>query len=91
MARITRRHFLGTAAASVAAAGMGSLIPRQAAAADIKIGALFPLSGPMALLGEEQFRGVEIAREMVNEKGGVLGGQIVYAKADAPDATAATA
>jgi branched-chain amino acid transport system substrate-binding protein len=45
----------------------------------------------MALLGEEQFRGMEIAREIVNEKGGVLGGRVVYAKADAPDATAATA
>jgi branched-chain amino acid transport system substrate-binding protein len=90
MARMTRRQFLGTAALGTGAAAVGSLVPRRAAAADIKIGALFPLSGPMALLGEEQFRGVEIAREMVNEKGGVLGGQIVYAKGDAPDATAAT-
>ena len=56
----------------------------------MKIGALFPLSGPMALLGEDMFRGSEVARKMINEQGGVLGSQVVWAKADAPDATAAT-
>jgi len=57
--------------------------------AEVKIGALFPFSGPMALLGEETFRGAEVARELVNEKGGVAGQKVVYVKADAPDATAA--
>jgi branched-chain amino acid transport system substrate-binding protein len=88
--RMTRRKFMGMAAASVGGLTLSQAFPRPAAAADIKIGALFPYSGPMALLGEEMFRGAEIAREMINEKGGILGNKIVYAKGDAPDATAAT-
>jgi branched-chain amino acid transport system substrate-binding protein len=81
---------MGMAAASAGGLTLSQAFPRHAAAADIKIGALFPYSGPMALLGEDMFRGAEIAREVTNERGGVLGSQIVYAKADAPDATAAT-
>lgn len=57
----------------------------------IKIGVLFPLSGNMALLGEEQFRGAELARQLINSKGGINGKQIEFIKADAPDATAAVA
>ena len=33
----------------------------------LKIGALFPLSGDLALLGEESYRGVELAIEQRNE------------------------
>ena len=87
---MTRRKFMGMAAAGVGGITLSQAFPRPAAAADIKIGALFPYSGPMAQLGEEMFRGTEIAREVINEKGGVLGSKIVYAKGDAPDATAAT-
>ncbi len=87
---MTRRTFLRTAGAAVGGAALSQALPRRAAAADMKIGALFPLSGPMALLGEDMFRGAEVARKMINEQGGVLGNQVVWAKADAPDATAAT-
>lgn len=87
---MTRRTFLQTTAATVGSLAFSQGLPRRAWAADIKIGSLFPYSGPMALLGEETFRGAELAREMINEQGGVLGSQIVYAKADAPDAAAAT-
>jgi len=57
---------------------------------EIKIGTIFPLSGPLALNGQEVSDGVEIARQMVNERGGVNGKEIVFVSADAPDATAAT-
>lgn len=87
---MTRRTFLQTTAATVGSLAFSQGLPRRAWAADIKIGSLFPYSGPMALLGEETFRGAELAREMINEQGGVLGSQIVYAKADAPDAASAT-
>jgi len=89
--RISRRTFLRSTAAGMGAVAFSHALPYRAAAApEIRIGTLFPLSGPMALLGEEMFRGVEMAREIINEQGGILGGQVVYAKADAPDATAAT-
>jgi branched-chain amino acid transport system substrate-binding protein len=56
----------------------------------LKIGAIFPLSGPNALLGDESFRGLELAVKMRNQKGGVAGGKTVeIVKGDAPDANAA--
>jgi branched-chain amino acid transport system substrate-binding protein len=56
----------------------------------IKIGAIYPLSGSAALLGDESFRGFELAVKMRNSKGGVAGGKkIEIVKADAPDAKAA--
>ncbi|MDK2836535.1 MAG: branched-chain amino acid transport system substrate-binding protein [Thermosediminibacterales bacterium] len=57
----------------------------------VKIGVLFPFSGSMAALGEENFRGAEIARLVRNKQGGLWGKQIEFVKADAPDATAAVA
>ena len=56
---------------------------------EIKIGALFPRSGSLALLGEESWRGVELARIERNEAGGIAGKQIVYDNGDCPDVAAA--
>jgi branched-chain amino acid transport system substrate-binding protein len=58
--------------------------------ADIPIGALYPLTGNLAIQGSLAFNGADIAREMVNEKGGVWGNKVVFEKADAPDPAAAT-
>jgi branched-chain amino acid transport system substrate-binding protein len=55
------------------------------AKADIKFGALFPLSGGLALLGEESMRGVEMAVEEKNAAGGVRGEKIVLLRGDAVD------
>ncbi|WP_366922229.1 ABC transporter substrate-binding protein [Metallumcola ferriviriculae] len=57
----------------------------------VKIGTLYPMSGSMALLGEESFRGAELARLVRNEQGGLWGRPIDFVKADAPDANAAQA
>src|SRR5690349_9780189 len=57
-----------------------------AAHADIKIGALYPLSGSLALLGDESYRGLEIAVAERNAAGGLKGEQIKLLKADAVDA-----
>jgi branched-chain amino acid transport system substrate-binding protein len=55
---------------------------------DVKIGTIFPLTGPLALLGNESFEASDLAREMVNEKfGGVWGKKVVFVKSDAPDPT----
>ena len=56
---------------------------------EITIGALFPRSGPLSRLGEESYVGADIAREMVNEQGGVNGAMVSFATGDAEDATAA--
>lgn len=52
---------------------------------EIKIGALFPLTGDLALLGEESFRGVELAVEEFNANGGLDGREVKIVKGDAVD------
>ncbi len=60
-----------------------------AAAEDLKVGALYPFSGGLALLGDESFRGLELAAEEANAAGGVRGMKIVLVKGDAVDANQA--
>lgn len=75
------RALLPAAFAVAASAGVIS----TASADEVKFGALYPLSGPLALLGEESFRGLEIAVEEINANGGVQGMQVVLAGGDAVD------
>lgn len=55
------------------------------AAADVKLGALYPFSGGLALLGEESARGLEIAVDEMNAAGGLKGEKIVLERGDAVD------
>jgi len=55
------------------------------AAETVKIGALFPFTGTLALLGNESFNGADIAADIVNEKGGLWGKKIEWVKGDAVD------
>ncbi|MFI8607836.1 ABC transporter substrate-binding protein [Pseudomonas sp. NPDC077649] len=71
---------------TLAAMVLGSSI---SAYADIKVGALYPFSGGLALLGDESYRGLEIAIAERNAAGGVKGEQIKLIKADAVDAAQA--
>lgn len=58
-------------------------------AQDIKLGAMYPLSGGLALLGDESYRGAKIAVDERNAAGGINGKKIVLVKADAVDANQA--
>lgn len=91
---------LATTLLSLTAAGCGGASPSPspggAAGADnkpktLKIGALFPFSGGLSQLGNENFTGFDIAREIANEKGWLKGTTVELVKADVPDPTAATA
>ncbi|WP_087719405.1 ABC transporter substrate-binding protein [Salinicola salarius] len=53
--------------------------------AEVKFGALYPLSGGLALLGEESYRGLELAVEQINANGGVQGETVVLEIGDAVD------
>lgn len=55
----------------------------------LEIGALYPISGGLALLGEESWRGAEIARLQRNEAGGIAGKEIVFVQGDASTVAAA--
>ena len=48
-----------------------------------RIGALYPLTGGLALLGNENLNGARIAVDMINEKGGVLGKKVELVQGDA--------
>ena len=74
---VTRRGLAGIAAA-LALWGAPAL-----AQGTLKIGAINPLSGPMALYGDELDRGFELAVERANTAGGVLGRQIQIVRGSA--------
>ncbi|MCF8040825.1 MAG: ABC transporter substrate-binding protein [Desulfarculaceae bacterium] len=75
---------------TLALALMMTLAPASFAAdKELLIGALYPRSGPLALLGEESWRGAEIARMVRNESGGIDGKKIVFANGDCSDVAAA--
>lgn len=57
---------------------------------ELRIGALFPFSGSLAVLGQENFTGADIARELANEQGWIPNTKITFVKADIPDPTAAS-
>ena len=60
-----------------------SAVPQASAATkSIKIGLLFPTSGPMALLGTDQSVGAEMVLKWANSKGGIKGVPIEIFKAD---------
>jgi len=70
---------------AAAALGIACMAAAGSASADVKLGALFPLSGELALLGEESSRGVELAVQEKNEKGGLKNEQIRLLRGDAVD------
>lgn len=53
--------------------------------AEVVIGVVGPLTGPGAFIGEQQRRGAEIARDEINEAGGVRGRKIRLAIRDDAD------
>jgi branched-chain amino acid transport system substrate-binding protein len=84
---MTRRlqAFLRAGSWVVLAAGFACLPFRSALAEDIKIGVLEPFTGPWAKNGNESYVAMEIARNMINEKGGIRGDKIAFIRGDAPD------
>jgi branched-chain amino acid transport system substrate-binding protein len=61
---------------SVIAATLAALLFAASATAQIKIGFHAPQSGPAAADGKSSTIGAEIARDWINEKGGMLGQKV---------------
>jgi branched-chain amino acid transport system substrate-binding protein len=72
----TSKFFAGTAIAAMMLAASG------AARADIVIGLVAPLTGPVAAYGDQVRNGAEAAVETLNKAGGILGEKIVLKLAD---------
>ena len=72
--------------------GIAVLAAAPATAQDtIKVGTVFPLTGPTAVFGTQNFQGVVIAADMINDRGGVKGKKIEIIKGDASSPQAAIA
>lgn len=55
----------------------------------IRIGVLLPFTGPLAKNGIENWEAMQIARDMINERGGVNGRKVEYVQGDATTPNAA--
>lgn len=84
MRTIGRRRLLGAGVAALGAQRTG------AAAEPLRLGALFPFSGPLSLLGDESFRGLDLAADERNAGGGLLGRRLALVRGDAADAKQGT-
>jgi branched-chain amino acid transport system substrate-binding protein len=81
------RTLLGTA---LVASVLASCTGHPAASGDtIRVGAVYPLSGSQGPGGLAEFRGVQVAADMVNAAGGVDGKRIQLVPVDAPASTTA--
>ena len=84
-----RSKALSATASALLAIGAVMLDLRSASAADdLKIGVLLPFTGPWAKNGNESYVAMEIARDMINEQGGIGGRKIGFVRGDAPDPSA---
>jgi len=71
------------------ATGLPATAYAQALSGEYKLGVLEPLTGPLAGEGKRHLEGLEIVRDLINARGGVMGKKLTLAVADAPDPTAA--
>jgi branched-chain amino acid transport system substrate-binding protein len=68
---------------------MSAFAMSAAAQEPIRIGVLLPFTGPLAKNGIENWEALQIARDMINERGGVNGRKIEYLQGDATNPNAA--
>ena len=80
---------IATAAIAVALVGVVLASCSNDSASPIRIGALYPLSGPQGSGGREEFHGVQIAAQFANADGGVEGHPIQLSPLDVPGSDAA--
>lgn len=79
----------GVLAGALAAALPGRALAQ--ATPELRFGALFPLTGPMALQGDECFRGLTLAVAELNAGGGLAGARVRLITGDAVDQAQAVA
>ena len=87
MSRATLTIIVATLA--VLLGGGPNAVRGQAPTGEYKIGVLEPLTGNLAFEGKRHMEGLEVVRDLINERGGVMGKKLVFAVADATDPTAA--
>jgi branched-chain amino acid transport system substrate-binding protein len=84
---MSRRLLAILAVSLVAVSALAAVTHGQSG--EYKIGVLEPLTGPLAGEGKRHLEGYEAVRDMINDRGGVMGKKLVFTVADVPDPTAA--
>src|SRR5499426_3181147 len=89
--RLGMRHVkwavvVGLVALALVAAGA---LQAQQLSGEYKIGVLEPLTGNLAAEGKRHLEGFEIVRDLINERGGVMGKKLTFVVGDAVDPTVA--
>jgi branched-chain amino acid transport system substrate-binding protein len=69
--RVTRRTFLGTAAAGAGVAALGFPLPLRAQAKTIKVGIIHTVTGSLAEPGQACRLGAQMAADAINAAGGI--------------------
>ncbi|HQU01044.1 MAG TPA: amino acid-binding protein, partial [Acetobacteraceae bacterium] len=82
---LSRRALIAGLAASSAAVPAVARAAGKQPAPDLPlvVGSIFPFSGPLALVGDEAFRGVTLAVDAINGAGGVGGAMVRLLHQDA--------
>jgi len=57
----------------------------------LKIGVISPITGPFSSMGEEAWKGVRVALDVINAKGGIQGRKVEYIFHNTPDVDSAIA
>jgi branched-chain amino acid transport system substrate-binding protein len=83
------RNWLRLAACLIAAGLTFVTADHATAQQPIRIGVLLPLTGPFAKNGIENWEAIQIARDMINERGGINGQKIEFVNGDATSPAAA--
>ena len=75
MKKVTRREFLAAGGGAALGLALGGRAEGQGRE-DVRVGVIYPLSGPVASIGQTCKKGVELAADEINEAGGIkaLGG-----------------
>ena len=75
---LSRRSFIKMSSGAIMAVSANWFMPRMSRAAEdeIRLGAVCELSGAGSTVSSEQAQGIEMAVEMYNQKGGILGKKI---------------
>ena len=90
MAAVRIRQF-ATMGVAIVLAACATAPTGPAAASTVRVGAVFPLTGPQAPLAKQEYAGVQIARDFVNADGGVDGVPIALVTKDLTAESDATA
>jgi branched-chain amino acid transport system substrate-binding protein len=75
--------------AALAMAALAAQSGTAGAQEPIRIGVLQPMTGPATKNGTENYTAMQIARDMINERGGINGRKVELLLADIPNPTAA--